>query len=620
MRGTFQRWLFLFLAVSFAALFLLTFYIQTREAYSDAEHLIQLRLEDVQKQIRISENAARTILNVYNASVASDVRTVAYFLERCPAYATNSFLLEELRENTGYDEIHVINEHGIIENSAVNPVLGSPEKFLGFNMRLHAQSEPFLEGLKKKDFVLVQPPLPRGIDHKLFLYSGASRKDAPGLVQLGASVDFLEDSLENSRLAQLSPSLRVGTNGEILICKGEKIIGAARTDYEGRTLTSIGLRQDLISAFLQGDGAFDETIEGISFYGLYMQTTGLTLIGVMPKYEITQKRNGMVLLLIATCFFMILVVFVAISKLVQKIVIDGIDRINVSLGKITAGNLEEKVEERGSQEFDDLSNGINTMVDALKGAIAAEKTRLNSELDFARAVQASALPQLHSDSRYEIFASMEPAKEVGGDFYDFFQLDSSRLAFLIADVSGKGIPAAMFMMKAKAQLKSSLLANKGRTLDQIIAEVNDSVCEGNDACMFVTVFAGVLNMDTGMVVYVNAGHNAPVLRKSDGSALWLPVENGFVIGGMDGVTYERQTVLLEKGDGLLLYTDGVTEAMNKSNALYGDDRLISLMDGPIMRSAPPDCVLNELKDDVLAFADGAPQSDDITMLFLRYLG
>ena len=620
MRGTFQRWLFLFVAVSFAALFLLTFYVQTREAYKDAEDHIQLRLEDVQKQIRISEKAALSILNVYNASVANDVRSVAYFLQRCPEYATNDFLLEELRKCIGYDEIHIINEHGFIENTAVNPMLGNPEKYIGFNLRLHAQSEPFLEGLKQSDFVLVQPPLPRGLDRKLFLYSGASRKDAPGLIQLGAAVDFLESSLENSRLAQLSPSLRVGTSGEILICRGEKVIGAARTDFEGRTLASIGFSPEHIAAFVQGEGEFDETIDGIPVFGLYMQSNNLTLIGIMPEFEITQKRNGMVVLLVATCLLLTLVVFISVSKLVQKVVIDGIDRINVSLGKITAGNLEERVEERGSREFDELSGGINSMVDALKGAIAAEKTRLDSELDFARAVQASALPQIHTDSRFEIHASMEPAKEVGGDFYDFFRIDSSRLAFLIADVSGKGIPAAMFMMKAKAQLKSSLLSGQGRSLDQIIAEVNDSVCEGNDACMFVTVFAGILDVNTGEMVYVNAGHNAPVLRKNNGDAMWLPVDNGFVIGGMDGVEYERQSIVMEKGDGLLLYTDGVTEAMNKKHALYGDDRLISLMDGPIMRSAPADCVLEELKADVKAFADGAPQSDDITMLYLRYLG
>ena len=620
MRRTFQFWLFVSVALSFAALFYLTYYLQTKEAFRSAKDLIELRMEDAKKQISVNENNLKAVMDVCNSSMADDVKTVAFVLECAPVFATDAHKLEELRRVMGYDEIHVINKHGIIENSAIDPVIGNAEKFIGYNLKLHAQSEPFVHGIGKPDFVLVQPPLPRGIDHKLFQYGGAARLDDEGIVQLGTSVGFLEKAMESNSLATLSPGLRVGVSGEIMILRGEKIIGAARVDYEGRTLTSIGLNQELIAYIRQGEGSFDTEIDGVKTFGLYAQSGELTLVGVMPDYEVTKKRNSIALQLVISALVLMVVVFLSVSKLVQTIVIDGIDRINVSLGKITAGRLDEKVEEDNSEEFRKLSGGINAMVDTLKGAIAAEKTRLNSELEFAKAVQMSALPQLHPDPRYEIFASMEPAKEVGGDFYDFFQLDASRLAFLIADVSGKGIPAAMFMMKAKTQLKSSLLSNKGRTLDQIIAEVNDSVCEGNDACMFVTVFAGVLNMDTGMVVYVNAGHNAPVLRKSDGSALWLPVENGFVIGGMDGVTYERQTVLLEKGDGLLLYTDGVTEAMNKSNALYGDDRLISLMDGPIMRSAPPDCVLNELKDDVLAFADGAPQSDDITMLFLRYLG
>ena len=178
----------------------------------------------------------------------------------------------------------------------------------------------------------------------------------------------------------------------------------------------------------------------------------------------------------------------------------------------------------------------------------------------------------------------------------------------------------MVMMNAKAQLKSNILNNPRKPLDEVIYDVNNSICEGNDACMFVTVFVGVLDLRSGLLTYVNAGHNAPVVRRANGEASWLPVENGFVIGGMDSVSYVQETFQLSPDDGILLYTDGVTEAMNPQLALYGDDRLITLMDGPIMHSAPFDCILDELKGDVLAFADGAPQSDDITMLFLRYLG
>ena len=620
MRRTFQLWLFVSVALAFAALFYLTYYLQTKEAFSAAESLIELRMEDAKKQISINENNLKAVLDICNASMANDVKTVAYILECVPAFATDAHKLEELRQVMGYDEIHVVNKHGLIENCAIDPVIGNAEHYIGFNLKLHAQSEPFVHGIGKKDFVLVQPPLPRGMDRRLFQYGGASRLDDEGIVQLGISVSFLERAMENNSLATLSPGLRIGVGGEILILRGEKIVGAARVDLEGRTLTSIGLDQKLINDIHQGEGSFSAEIDGVKFFGLFVQSGDLTLVGVMPNYEVTSKRNGVAIQLIIAGLVLMLVVFLSVSKLVQTIVIDGIDRINVSLGRITAGHLDEKVEEDNSEEFRKLSGGINTTVEALKGAIAAEKTRLNSELEFARAVQISALPQIHDDPRFEIYASMEAAKEVGGDFYDFFIVDESHLAFLIADVSGKGIPAAMFMMNAKAQLKSNILNNPQKPLNEVIYEVNNSICEGNDACMFVTVFVGVLDLRSGLLTYVNAGHNAPVVRRANGEASWLPVENGFVIGGMDSVSYVQETFQLSPDDGILLYTDGVTEAMNPQLALYGDDRLITLMDGPIMHSAPSDCILDELKGDVLAFADGAPQSDDITMLFLRYLG
>ena len=620
MRRTFQLWLFVSVALAFAALFYLTYYLQTKEAFNSAESLIELRMDDAKKQISINENNLKAVLDICNASMANDVKTVAYILECVPAFATDAHKLEELRQVMGYDEIHVVNKHGLIENCAIDPVIGNAEHYIGFNLKLHAQSEPFVHGIGKRDFVLVQPPLPRGMDRKLFQYGGASRLDDVGIVQLGISVSFLERAMENNSLATLSPGLRIGIGGEILILRGEKIVGAARVDLEGRTLTSIGLDQKLIDDIHQGEGSFSAEIDGVKFFGLYIQSGDLTLVGIMPNYEVTSKRNGVAIQLIIAGLVLMLVVFLSVSKLVQTIVIDGIDRINISLGRITAGHLDEKVEEDNSEEFRKLSGGINTTVEALKGAIAAEKTRLNSELEFARAVQISALPQIHDDPRFEIYASMEAAKEVGGDFYDFFIVDESHLAFLIADVSGKGIPAAMFMMNAKAQLKSNILNNPKKPLDEVIYDVNNSICEGNDACMFVTVFVGVLDLRSGLLTYVNAGHNAPIVRRANGEASWLPVENGFVIGGMDGVSYVQETFQLSPGDGVLLYTDGVTEAMNPQLALYGDDRLITLMDGPIMHSAPSDCILDELKGDVLAFADGAPQSDDITMLFLRYLG
>ena len=278
MRRTFQLWLFVSVALAFAALFYLTYYLQTKEAFSAAESLIELRMEDAKKQISINENNLKAVLDICNASMANDVKTVAYILECVPAFATDAHKLEELRQVMGYDEIHVVNKHGLIENCAIDPIIGNAEHYIGFNLKLHAQSEPFVHGIGKKDFVLVQPPLPRGMDRKLFQYGGASRLDDEGIVQLGISVSFLERAMENNSLATLSPGLRIGVGGEILILRGEKIVGAARVDLEGRTLTSIGIDQKLIDDIRQGEGSFSAEIDGVKFFGLYIQSGDLTLV------------------------------------------------------------------------------------------------------------------------------------------------------------------------------------------------------------------------------------------------------------------------------------------------------------------------------------------------------
>ena len=190
MRRTFQFWLFVSVALSFAALFYLTYYLQTKEAFRSAENLIELRMEDAKKQISVNENNLKAVMDVCNSSMADDVKTVAFVLECAPVFATDAHKLEELRRVMGYDEIHVINKHGIIENSAIDPVIGNAEKFIGYNLKLHAQSEPFVHGIGKPDFVLVQPPLPRGIDHKLFQYGGAARLDQSMLKEISPGISL----------------------------------------------------------------------------------------------------------------------------------------------------------------------------------------------------------------------------------------------------------------------------------------------------------------------------------------------------------------------------------------------------------------------------------------------
>lgn len=250
-------------------------------------------------------------------------------------------------------------------------------------------------------------------------------------------------------------------------------------------------------------------------------------------------------------------------------------------------------------------------------AVTAEKERIGAELNVATHIQASMLPCIFpafpEREEFDIYASMQPAKEVGGDFYDFFLVDENHLAIVIADVSGKGVPAALFMVIAKTLIKNHT-QNKENPAD-VFTFVNTQLCENNEEGMFVTAWMGVMNIVTGEFIYVNAGHNPPLLKRRTGAFEYMKTRPGFVLAGIEGMKYKQNEMRLEPGDILYLYTDGVTEATDTYDQLYGEDRLKAVLD----RNAdqPLDGILSCMKEDIDSFVKGAPQFDDITMLMLR---
>ena len=246
-------------------------------------------------------------------------------------------------------------------------------------------------------------------------------------------------------------------------------------------------------------------------------------------------------------------------------------------------------------------------------AIALERSRLKTELEVATVIQHSLLPPITDTypGRQEIrlAASMDAAKEVGGDFYDLFFVDRDRLAFVIADVSGKGIPAALFMATSKTTIQNCV--RDYPTLAEAVTVANDSLCRNNTAQMFVTAWIGVLDLLTGALTFVSAGHNPPVLI-SDGATEFIKRRSGLVLAGMEGVKYREQTMTLKKGDRLFLYTDGVTEAENQTHELFGEQRLADCLKAAADKA--PDEILACVKAAIDAHANGAEQFDDITML------
>lgn len=285
---------------------------------------------------------------------------------------------------------------------------------------------------------------------------------------------------------------------------------------------------------------------------------------------------------------------------------------------ISMGDLDRPITVNSGDEIETLGNALSTMIADIK-AVTGEKERIGAELSVATNIQASMLPHIFppfpDKTEIDLFGTMEPAKEVGGDFYDFFLADDDTLVTVIADVSGKGVPAALFMVIAKTLIKNN--AQTGMPPKQVFELVNNILCDGNEAGMFVTAFMAYLDLRTGRLTYVNAGHNPPMLMRS-GVFDYLAVEPDLFLACMEDVEYHQCELAMEPGDILYLYTDGVTEAVDPSNDLFEEERLKSAINA----HAGEDLVklLHGIRHEIDLFANGAEQADDITMLAVKYNG
>ncbi len=308
--------------------------------------------------------------------------------------------------------------------------------------------------------------------------------------------------------------------------------------------------------------------------------------------------------------------------------------------EIAKGDLDQKIDVSTGDEIEELADSVNHMTGELKeymanlSKVTADKEKIATELSLAQGIQEGMLPNIFpkfvGNPHYDLFATMHAAKEVGGDFYDFYNLDEDHVALTIADVSGKGIPASLFMVISKTMLKNDALAsamekgaanvNWGRNLEW----ANRQLCENNEEMMFVTVFFGVMNIKTGEFVYANGGHNAPLLgRVTDGKTDWQYIRDEkktHMVGAIEDAKYEMKQLTLHPGDMLYFYTDGVTEAMNAEKELYTEERLQETLNRVGTTDTSVKEILAKVRADIDAYANGADQSDDITMLGIRFLG
>ena len=345
---------------------------------------------------------------------------------------------------------------------------------------------------------------------------------------------------------------------------------------------------------------------------------GMVLVICVPKIEIFRGTDNFYKNMLIVLFGIGLIIPTLLYFSMNRYIINPIAKLKEIANKISNGeDVNIKIEK--PEEFVQLASTYDKMTKDIK-AITQERARINSELSIAKSIQASSLPGVVSPfpdkAQFDIYASMEPAKEVGGDFYDFYFIDDTKFMFLIADVSGKGVPAALFMMTVKTLINNLSLANDNPK--ELIENINKKICETNKEGFFVTMLAGIADIETGNLDIINCGHNLPLIKRQNGSYEYLNLSANIPLGIFEDAKYEIYNTVLNEGDIIYTYTDGVTEAVNINNEMYGEQKLCECLNN--INETAPAAITQKVKDSIREYTNSAEQSDDITMLIFRYNG
>jgi sigma-B regulation protein RsbU (phosphoserine phosphatase) len=451
-----------------------------------------------------------------------------------------------------------------------------------------------------------------------------------GVVTADISLSWLQDLVDSVRLYDSGFAFLLSRHGTFITHPDKNLvmnqtIFSLAEERGSKELRELGRRM------LSGEAAFTPVGTLLSPKDSYMFCDGLryggwTLGVVFPRDEMladVMRLSKSMIAIGAVGFVLLVLITVGIARRITR----PLCKLSASAREIASGNLDLTLPDiPANDEVGDLAESFRFMKSSLKEFIrdltstTAAKERIESELRIAREIQMGILPKLFPafpDRReFEVFASIEPAKEVGGDLYDFFFVDETHFCFLVGDVSGKGVPAAFFMAVTKTLLK--VVSERGLDPGDILTRVNADLSSENESCMFVTLFLAVMDIETGETRYANAGHNPPLFLPCGGGPEWIPPFGEPVAGIMEEMRYSTKTMTLKPGDLLFIYTDGVTEAMNPDGELFGEDRLMGLLAAEKEPFAPK--LVKDVGEAIRVFARGAEQSDDITMLAMQFMG
>ena len=605
---TFQRWLLLCIVLAYSVTTLFAYKLQTGVAEKQVEENFTITMNDVITDVKLKSDKA--ILNV--------AKKVKYVYGQDNSVDIISLLEGEDYVGDKYEicEINVVGQNGKIWKS-------TDSRNVGFDFtdenESTTQSKEFLKLLgNTPDLVQEFTENAKG---ELRKYAGIKLENNQGFIQVAYNKTQFRNKID-SFIIDVTKNRHVGATGFVAVCDEDlKIVSETSVNEKHVSVLGINPSEKMANGIVERSffeaeivNPYNNQSQGKYTY-VYTFKEGYCIIAAMPNEEITIMRDASMMLSTFMQVLIFAVLFLILYLLIKKIIINNLHVINSKLAQISGGNLEVMVDVRSNEEFASLSDDINSTVATLKRYIAEAAARIDKELEYAKQIQLSALPtNFPNGEDYSIYAQMIAAKEVGGDFYDFYKLNENTVAFLVADVSGKGIPAAMFMMTAKTIIKD--LAESGMPVNEIFTKANQKLCENNESGMFVTAWMGILDIPSGNLKFANAGHNPPLLKRADGTFEYLKTRAGFVLAGMEGIKYRVGELTLYAGDRLFLYTDGVPEATNTQNQLYGENRLLEFVNNNINVDAT--ALLPNLKENIDEFVGEAPQFDDITMLMFDY--
>ncbi|WP_019894696.1 PP2C family protein-serine/threonine phosphatase [Hydrogenovibrio halophilus] len=554
--------------------------------------------------------------------------------------------LKTLTERSVIDEIWVTDSFG----EAVYNSVGIEGFVFDPNPEKQPQAHAFWPLLTNDVAQVVQRAQPRELDQKLFKYVGVTGVDQPRIVEVGLNADFLHalkkqvglEYMVQKLVGQgklnaiwvLSPNMKTLASGSIKGAKEEMALDSETLDWLETIYQSKTTRTRMQDHVLVVGAPLVNPVSGLQ---------GVTLLH-LPVERLEQAQVALIHSVIRVTL-VVLVAALLLAAFMSRRVTRPLAVINEALSWVAKGRydlvdmkgLAERNDEFGrlSQVFEEMAATVGEreadldrkvqertrLLQQKNQALVSLNDRMTQELDVARTFQKAILPTSFPDieGRLAFSAAMEPAREMGGDFYDVFLIDDNRVVLVMADVSDKGVPSAFFMAICRTEIQNAAFElGAEATPGDILHRVNQRLLQENPLELFVTVFLGVLAVDSGHLAYASAGHNPPLLLQADDTGRWLDQARGTVLGMLEGLEWECHSLNLSQGDRLVLYTDGITEAFDASQEPFGEGRLMDLSQS--LRQVAPDKMALTVLQSVSGFIKGAPVSDDRTLLCLAYIG